>query len=184
MPKLKKTKKVASEELTEKRQKLSDKNSTEVHNHKSIYVTAKGLEEAKRELSYLTITRRKEVADRIQSARELGDLSENSEYDSAMEEQALVENRIAELENMLTGIQIISENIHNDFVVIGSTITIEMDGEVDEFTIVGRLEADPSKKLISNESPLGSALLGAKIGEEVEVATPIVRYKCKILAIK
>ncbi len=149
-----------------------------------IYVTAKGLADVKEELAYLITTRRKEIADRIQRAREQGDLAENSEYDAALEEQALLENRIAELEGMLAGAKIIADKISTDFVVIGSTVKIVMDGEIDEFTIVGRVEADPSKKRISNESPVGAALLGAKIGEEVEVATPIVRYKCKVLEIK
>lgn len=150
----------------------------------STYMTHKGLEKLRSELDYLKKTRRIEVADRIARAREFGDLSENSEYDAAMEEQALIENRIVELENLAKDVKLISNNIKSDFVVIGSTIRIEMDGERDEFTIVGRVEADPAKKRISNESPLGSALLGAKVGEAVEVATPIVRYKCKVLEIK
>ncbi|KKR23641.1 MAG: Transcription elongation factor GreA [Candidatus Daviesbacteria bacterium GW2011_GWB1_39_5] len=99
-------------------------------------------------------------------------------------QQGLIENRIAELENVLKGAKVIATEHSNDFVVIGSTVKIEMDDGIDEFTIVGRVEADPSKKKISNESPLGSALVGAKKGEEVEVATPIVRYKCKVLEIK
>lgn len=151
---------------------------------KSVYVTAKGLEEAKAELDYLKKTRRAEVALRIQRAREFGNLTENSEYDAALEEQAMVENRIEELENLLSSVQVIKTTAKSDFVVIGSTVKVEMDGETDEFTIVGRMEADPSKKLISNESPLGSSLLGSKKGETIEVTTPIVRYKCKILDIK
>jgi transcription elongation factor GreA len=151
---------------------------------KKIFVTSKGLEEAKDELDFLKVTRRVQVAQRLQNAREYGDLSENSEYDAALEEQTMLENRIAELDNLLKQAQVIKNAPLADFVVIGSTVTVEMDGEVDEFTIVGRLEADPSKKRISNESPVGAALLGAKIGETVEVATPIVRYKCKVLEIK
>lgn len=152
---------------------------------KSVYVTKMGLTETQEELNFLKKTRRMQVAQRIQRAREFGDLSENSEYDAAMDEQALVENRIAELEYVLKSVQVISDNIQkSDFVVIGSTVAVEMDGDMDEFTIVGRVEADPSKKRISNESPLGQALLGAKTGETVEVTTPIVRYKCKVLEIK
>jgi transcription elongation factor GreA len=150
----------------------------------SIYVTSKGLSEVKSELEYLKKTKRIDIAERIQRAREFGDLSENSEYDAALEDQSLIENRIAELENTLKRVKVIADTHKNDFVVIGSTVTVEMDGEVDEFTIVGRVEADPSKKRISNESPLGSAILGAKAGETVEVATPIVRYKCKVIEIK
>ena len=152
---------------------------------KKNYVTSKGLQEAQSELDYLRKIKRKEVTERIQRAREFGDLSENSEYDAALEEHNLTESRIAELEELLKNIQIIKdEKIQSDFVVIGSTVAIELDGQVDEFTIVGRMEANPSKKKISNESPMGGALLGAKVGETVEVATPIVRYKCKVLEIK
>ncbi|OGE33701.1 transcription elongation factor GreA [Candidatus Daviesbacteria bacterium RIFCSPHIGHO2_02_FULL_36_13] len=150
---------------------------------KSVYLTPTGLAEAKAELEFLKKNKRAEIAERIHQAREYGDLTENSEYDSAMEDQSLIENRISQLENILKSVKIIDSEHDNEFVVIGSTVKVEMDEEIDEFTIVGRVEADPAKKRISNESPLGSALLGAKKGEEVEVATPIVRYKCKVLEI-
>lgn len=151
---------------------------------KQTYLTQKGLSDAKTELEYLKKTKRTEIAEKIHQAREYGDLTENSEYDSAMEEQALIENRISELENILKNVKVIAEESRNDFVVIGSTVKIDMDDGIDEFKIVGRVEADPSKKRISNESPLGAALLGAKKDEVVEVITPIVRYKCKVLEIK
>jgi len=151
---------------------------------KEIYLTSKGLSSVKDELEFLKRNKRAEIAQKIQQAREYGDLTENSEYDAAMDEQGMVENRIAELEGIVKESRVIEEDINNDFVVIGSTVKIEMDNEIDEFTIVGRVEADPSKKRISNESPLGTSLLGAKKGEVVEVTTPIVRYKCKILEIK
>ncbi len=151
----------------------------------SIFVTEKGLKEAKDELEYSKKVKRAEVTARIQQAREFGDVTENSEYDAAMDEQALMENRIVELEKILKSAKVISvSSTKSDFVIIGSTVAVEMDGEIDEFTIVGRVEADPSKKRISNESPLGQALLGAKTGESVEVTTPIVRYRCKVLEIK
>lgn len=151
---------------------------------KNIYVTHQGLEATQAELRFLKTTRRQDIADRIQRARDFGDLSENSEYDAAMDEQALIENRIVELESVLKSAKIISKGIKSDFVVIGSTVKVEMEGEIDQFTIVGRVEANPAKKLISNESPVGSSLLGAKVGEVVEVATPIVRYKCRVLEIR
>lgn len=151
---------------------------------KSTYLTPNGLAQIKAELDFLKKTKRAEIAERIHQAREYGDLAENSEYDSAMEAQALTENRIAELESILKRVKVIADEPNNDFVVIGSTVKIEMDDEIDEFKIVGRVEADPSKKRISNESPLGSALLGAKRGEVVEVTTPIVRYKCRVLEVK
>lgn len=152
---------------------------------KNVYLTPKGLEEARSELEYLKKTKRYQIAGRIQQAREYGDLAENSEYDAAMEEQSLTENRISELENILKSAKVISgDHVSSDFVVIGSTVKVEMEGEIDEFIIVGRVEADPAQKRISNESPLGSALLGSKTGEVVEVTTPIVRYKCKVLEVK
>lgn len=151
---------------------------------KNVYLTSQGLSNAKTELEFLKKTKRFQIAERIHQAREYGDLAENSEYDTAMEEQALTENRISALENILKMAKVIVDPLSQDFVVIGSTVKIEMDNSIDEFTIVGRVEADPSKKRISNESPLGVVLVGAKVGEVVEVATPIVRYKCKVLDIK
>ena len=151
---------------------------------KVVYLTPQGLSDAKAELENLKKNKRLEIAQKIQTAREYGDLTENSEYDAAMEEQNLLESRLSELEEIIKEAKIIASNYESDFVVIGSTVKIEMDREIDEFTIVGRVEADPSKKRISNESPLGASLLGAKKGEVVEVATPIVRYKCKVLEIK
>lgn len=151
---------------------------------KSVYLTSTGLSDAKNELEYLKKERRREIAEKIRQAREYGDLSENSEYDSAIADQSLVESRISQLEEILKSAKLISKQKDNIFVVIGSTVKIEMDDGVDEFTIVGRVEADPSKKRISNESPLGAALLGAKKSETIEVTTPIVKYKCKVLEIK
>ena len=151
---------------------------------KKFILTREGLLHLKDEYEVLVKTKRPQVTKRIQIAREFGDLSENSEYDAAKEEQALLETRIAQLEEILSRAQIIKPTQKSDFVVIGSTVFVEVDGEVDEFTIVGTVEADPAKKKISNESPVGSALLGAKIGEVVEVATAIVRAKYKILEIK
>ncbi len=149
----------------------------------NVYLTSKGLVEAKEELEFLKKTRRRQVAEMIHQARQYGDLTENSEYDAALEEQSMAQSRISELENILKGAKVIASPSSNAFVVIGSTVKIEMDDGIDEFTIVGRVEADPSKKRISNESPLGMALAGAKKGEVVEVTTPIVRYKCKVLEI-
>lgn len=151
---------------------------------KNIYLTPKGLEEAQAELEFLRTDKRNQISERIQRAREFGDISENAEYDAALDEQALVENRIVYLEEVLKNAKVISETNNTDFVVIGSTVTVEMEGEIDEFMIVGKVEANPLKKKISNESPLGSSLLGARVGESVEVATPIVRYQCKVLKIK
>lgn len=157
--------------------------TTRPANH-SVYLTNDGLKEAQEELHFLKTEKRAQITERIQKAREFGDISENSEYDAALDEQALVENRIVYLEDILKDAKVISESPDSDFVVIGSKVSVEIEGAVDEFTIVGKVEADPSKKKISNESPLGAALLGAKNGEEVVVKAPIVSYKCKVLKIK
>ncbi|MCR4324812.1 MAG: transcription elongation factor GreA [Candidatus Curtissbacteria bacterium] len=151
---------------------------------KKFILTKEGLANLKEEYEVLVKEKRPAVTERIQRAREFGDLAENSEYDAAKEEQTLLENRITRLEEILAKHQIIQVSQKADFVVIGSTIVVEVDGEKDEFTIVGTTEANPSERKISNESPVGAALLGAKVGEVVEVTTPIVRAKYKILEIK
>ena len=151
---------------------------------KKFILTRQGLVSLKSEYDELTKVKRTQITKRIQTAREFGDLSENSEYDAAKEEQSLLETRITQLEDVLKRAQIIEPVKKADFVVIGSTIVVEIEGEKDEFTIVGTIEADPSKKKISNESPVGTAMLGAKLGEVVEVVTPIIRAKYKILEIK
>jgi len=152
---------------------------------KKVFLTSEGLQEIKKELNDLVEIQRPRVTERIQRAREFGDLSENSEYDSAKDELAMVDGRTTELEEILKNYQLIVKKSQKpDFVVIGSTVVLEIDGEIDEFTIVGSPEANPAKKRISNESPVGQALLGAKIGEVVEVSTPIVKAKYKIVEIK
>ncbi len=151
---------------------------------KQVFITPKGLEDAKLELNILKTEKRLEVAEKIGRAREFGDITENSEYDAALDEQAIIESRIAELEELLKNAELITTVMKSDEVVLGSTIALEMDGKKDEFTIVGRVEADPMKKKISNESPLGSKLLGTKVGEVIEVQTPGGSYQAKILAIK
>lgn len=151
---------------------------------KKFILTREGLTHLKNEYEELVRIKRPQVAQRIQRAREFGDLSENSEYDAAKDEQSLLEVRIAQLEEILSKPQIIEHREKTNFVVIGSTIVVEVDGQVDEFMVVGTMEADPAKKKISNESPVGAALLGAKVGEVVEVVTPIIRAKYKILEIR
>lgn len=152
--------------------------------NKKFILTEEGLNVLKDEYQVLVSEKRPAIAMRIQNARDFGDLSENSEYDAAKEEQSLLEARIAELEEILHRAQLIQLAQATDFVTIGSTIIVEVEGETDEFTIVGTMEADPAQRKISNESPVGAALLGAKVGEVVEVTTPIVRAKYKILEIK
>lgn len=160
------------------------KQSRSKRSEEEFFLTQEGFTKAKAELEFLKTQKRLEITERIKNAREFGNLAENSEYDSAVEEQALLEAKIAKLERVVKKAKIISKKVGSEFVVIGSTVKIDMDGEIDEFTIVGRVEADPAKKRISNESPLGTVLLGAKTGETVEVTTPIVKYKCKVLEVK
>jgi len=150
---------------------------------KNVYLTAKGLLELGQELKELKEVKRREVAEKIQRAREYGDLSENSEYDMAREEQAMIEGRVAELENILKNVEVIETVEEKGKVSIGSKVKVQIDGKTDEFIIVGKVEADPAKKRISNESPVGAALLGAKKNDIVKVTTPAASFKCKILQI-
>jgi len=142
---------------------------------KEVLLTQKGLNKIEDELETLKTVRRREVADRIKQAISFGDISENSEYDEAKNEQAQVEERIMKLESMLKKARVIDENeITLDQVSIGTTVQVkdmEFD-EILEYTIVGSAEADPYELRISNESPVGRALLGRKIGDIVDVQVP------------
>jgi len=153
---------------------------------KEIFLTVEGLAKIEEELEQLKTVRRKEVAERIKQALAFGDISENSEYDEAKNEQAWVEERIAKLERMLRNARIIDdEDISVEVVSIGSKVTVK-DIEFDEelkYTIVGSAEADPYEGKISNESPVGRALIGKKIGEIVEVQVPDGVIKYEILSI-
>src|SRR3989338_10468209 len=145
------------------------------HNVKKFILTEEGLDQLKAECEELIKSKRPQIVRRIKRAREFGDLSENSAYDAAKEEQSLLEARIAQLEEVLPKVQIIEQVMTTDFVVIGSTVVVEMNDEVHEFAIVGSMEADPAAKKISNESPVGQALLGLKAGEAIEVSLGPVR---------
>ncbi len=147
------------------------------------YITQQGLEKLKQEYNYLINTKRKEVAERIATAKDFGDLSENAEYDAAKEEQAIMEARISELKQLLKDAVIIEENNNHDSVSIGSTIKVKNDGITKEYKIVGSQEADPSQGLISNESPIGRAFLGRKKGETVEIQVPKGVMEWQILEI-
>jgi transcription elongation factor GreA len=142
--------------------------------------TAQGLNKLKEELEYLQTTKRKEVADRIKVAKEYGDLSENSEYQDAKEEQAFVEGRVIELEHMVKTAIIAEEGGSNDSVRVGSQVTVDKAGQKFNFTIVGSTEADPINGKISLESPLGQAMLNHKVGEEFEVDLPSGKVTYKI----
>ena len=152
---------------------------------KSIQLTKEGLEKLKGELEYLRTDGRTDIAEKIRVARGYGDLSENSEYDEAKNEQAKIEARIVELEKMLENVTIIEEDVDTDAVTIGVTVTV-YDEEFEEeltYKVVGSAEADPMNGLISDDSPVGKALLGSKVGEEVSAETPMGEIKFKIISI-
>jgi len=139
-----------------------------------IYITEEGLAKIKEELAFLTTTKREELALKLEAAIKQGDLSENADYHAAKEEQGFIEGHIKDLEDSLRRAQIISEEVSTDRVRVGTTVTVQEEGVDDEETyyIVGVHEADPGNGRISNESPFGRALLGAKKGQSVTVETP------------
>ncbi|MGE5676248.1 MAG: transcription elongation factor GreA [Mycobacterium leprae] len=154
---------------------------------KAVVLSPEGLAKLQEELDYLRNTKRKEVAERLKEARSLGDLSENSEYDDARNEQAFVEGRIATLENTLRNAIVIEEaGAVADEVRLGSTVKLKdlEYGDVLEYTIVGSVEADPAKAKISNESPVGKAILGKKKGTVVEVEAPAGNIKYEIMDVE
>ena len=136
------------------------------------YLSKEKLEELKNELNQLKTVKRGEIAERLKAAKDFGDLSENSEYSEAREEQARVEGRIFELEEMLKQASIIEKSGSVSEVHVGSTVTVKKDGKTLSYNIVGSNETIPEEGKISNESPLGKALLGRKGGENVSFQTP------------
>lgn len=157
---------------------------------KEIQLTAEGLRKLKEELEYRSTVKREGILERIKDARSQGDLSENSEYDQAREDQGFNEGRIQELEEMIKNAVVIDEDSNSedngDVVNLGSTVVLEdvEFGDQETYTIVGTVEADPFNGLISNDSPVGAAVLGKKAGDEVEAITPAGRLKYKIVEIK
>lgn len=149
------------------------------------YMTQEGYEAAKKQLEYLQTVKRAEIVERIAEARSHGDLSENAEYDAARNEQAANEGEIAELDYKVKNAVIIEETDDNSVVHIGSTVTVydeEMEEEV-TYTIMGTTEVDAMRNIVSNESPVGAALLGHKKGERVTVKAPDGDYILKVLKI-
>jgi transcription elongation factor GreA len=142
---------------------------------KDVILTPEGFEKLQKELETLTTERRRDVADRIREAREFGDISENSEYDDAKNEQMMLEQKIAQLEERLRSAQVVdTSDLSTDVVKIGVTVNIkdEKTGDSDKYRIVGSAEANPGEKKLSNESPVGKALLGHKRGDTVDVSLP------------
>ncbi len=153
---------------------------------KKYYMTEEGKEKIEKELHILKTEKRPEVVERIKVARDFGDLSENSEYDAAKEEQAFVETRIVQLEKMLRNAVIIENDDNEGVVSLGKKVTFSElpDGEKETYTIVGSAEADPFSGKISNDSPMAKSLLGHEIGTEVTVPTPGGDIKVKILEVQ
>jgi transcription elongation factor GreA len=152
---------------------------------KEVVLTSEGYRELKERLDLLTTQRRREVAERIKEAREFGDISENSEYDDAKNEQALLEQEIAEIEERLRDATIVEKGDQpRGEVAIGTTVTIKGPrGKEMKFKLVGSAEADPDQNRLSNESPIGRAVQGGKKGDKVEVVTPRGSVKYEIVSI-
>ncbi|MCB0124876.1 MAG: transcription elongation factor GreA [Caldilineaceae bacterium] len=155
-------------------------------NDQPVYLTEEGLQKVKEELEYLTTTRRREVAQMIAEAKAEGDISENAGYDEAKTAQGFLEGKIRELENTLKRAQVIKEEGKKNVVSLGRTVVMrEVGTDFDEtYTIVGSLEADPVNGRISNESPIGKALLGKKVGNKVKVESPGGEIEFQIVKIE
>jgi transcription elongation factor GreA len=154
---------------------------------KEVILTSEGYQKLKQEIEELSTVKRREVAERIRVAREFGDIAENAEYDDAKNEQMLLEHRIATLEERLRDARVISKkDIAKDVVSVGSKVKLRdvAARETIEYHIVGSAEADPTANKLSNESPVGKAIMGHKKGETVEVSAPRGTLKFKILEIK
>lgn len=151
---------------------------------KQFHLTKEGVAELKKELAEL-IAQRGPVAERIRTAREFGDLAENAEYSSAREEQEKVEGRIAEIENILQNVDVIKKPANDSKVRLGSGVKLKskQGGKMKEFQVVGTVEADPLNGKISDESPIGKALIGQKVGDAVEIQTPSETATYKIVDI-
>jgi transcription elongation factor GreA len=156
--------------------------ATKMNTQEVLYVTKEGLAKLKAELKELVDVRRPEVAKRILSAREMGDISENAEYDSSRQEQSYVEGRIEELEEIIAHAKI-SDKKKSDCIDVGCSVTVHIDGDEETFHIVGAPEANPLQKKISHESPLGQALVGKKVGDKVEVDAPVGKLVYTVLKI-
>jgi len=156
------------------------------YNNDIEYVTAEGLREMKEELEHLTTVKRDELSEKLRIAIAQGDLKENADYHDAKEQQGFTEARIRDLQDALRRAKVIADPVRSDVVGVGSTVTVAEEGYDDEETykIVGALEADPSKGMISNESPIGKALLGAKKGQTVQFQSPGGTISFTVIAIK
>ena len=154
---------------------------------KDVILTPEGYEKLRQEIDYLRTEKRREVAERIRVAREFGDIAENAEYDDAKNEQAMLEHRIAQLEERLLSARVITKKeISKDSVSVGSTVRLRdlAANKTVEYRIVGSAEANPAENKLSNESPVGRALMGRKKGDQIEVAVPQGTIRLKVVSIK
>ncbi len=152
-------------------------------NNKPAYLSQEGLDKLREELNEMVTVRRAEVAARIQEAKEHGDITENAEYEDAKNEQAFVEGRIQTLSALIKNAVLIDEHTPTAFVGIGSTVDVESEDGKETFRIVGSAEANPAEGRISNESPVGRALLGHRKGDKVQVSVPAGSWTYKIVSI-
>jgi transcription elongation factor GreA len=147
-------------------------------------LTKEGLNKLQEELAYLKSEKRPQLSERIKSAKELGDLSENAEYQEAKEDQSFVEGRILELEHLIKTSSVVEKSKNTDQVQVGCQVKIDKEGQIMSFTIVGSTEAEPAQGKISLESPFGEALMGKAVGDKVEIDLPSGKTKCEILEIQ
>lgn len=151
----------------------------------SSYLTREGFDRLQKELDYLRTEKRIEVAERLRDALEDGELIENAELEAAKNEQSFVEGRIKELEILLSNAHLIDQTNHSDIIQVGSKVKVQEEGyDPEEYSIVGAAEADPRLGRISNESPLGKALLNKKAGDKVKVEAPGGEFEIDILAVE
>jgi transcription elongation factor GreA len=153
-------------------------------NGKKIYLTKQGFEDLQKEYDDMLNKKRPEVVERLSAAREMGDLSENAEYTAAREELSFIDGRLEELEGLLKQAELIVDDHHaTQSVDLGSRVVVKIGGKDETFTVVGEWEADPVEKKISHESPLGKALLGKAVGDEIHVEAPAGKMTYKIVSI-
>lgn len=155
--------------------------------NKQVILTEEGVKKVEEELEYLRTVKRKEITQKIKVALSFGDLSENSEYDEAKNDQAFVEGRIATLENLLKNVKVVGkEDVDTNIVSVGAIVKVrDLEyGDEMEFTIVGSAEADPSQMKISNEAPIGRGLLGKKVGDKVDIQVPDGTITYEVIEIK
>jgi len=151
---------------------------------KKYQLTKQGYDNLRKEYEELKTIKRTQAVKRLQTARSMGDLSENSEYTAAKEGLAFVEGRIQEIEELLKNVEVIQNNSRNSIIALGSQVTVQINNHKEILQIVGEFETDPLNKKLSPTSPIGKALIGRKVGEEIEIQVPDGKLKYKILQIK